>query len=276
MKRPPLTPCVSKKDDAPNHFVKELPAQSVGRRLALSLVGQLHGCVAGYAFFAIYQLASSGRIYNMNAMLFWPTIFALFGWLLFVAPIVIFVPQTHSLFRVTTYPLFGAIYGIVVFCLAVGSWSGFWRSIPFLVWPGVIGAVSGMFYSAAITKRVFEGRSSLVLFGSPFVLPVFVGLIAWPSMEKLNPYWAYRYGNPHSHSKMQVEIIKSIKVGDRLQDLHNRYPKLFLNPRELASKDNDYAGSTGGAIGDFEYAITFYRGEVQKVVINGSKRPEQR
>ena len=122
------------------------------RKILYSLLSTLLGWVVGFGYYvAISALSSpSGRPTDVEAILYWTSIFTFIGWLLSVVPIVWFLAPTSSFFDLKWSPLVGAVSGIVVFSVLVGWWTGFWTEPLYLGYAGLIGAVSAFSYSVSL------------------------------------------------------------------------------------------------------------------------------
>lgn len=119
------------------------------RRIAYSLLSTLLGWLVGLAYYIVISALSSpyGRPTDVEAILYWTSVFTFIGWLVFVVPLAWFVAPTSSFFEPKWSPLVGAIAGLAVFSILLGWWTGFWTAPLYVGYAVVIGAVTALSYS---------------------------------------------------------------------------------------------------------------------------------
>lgn len=129
-------------------------SMSKGLRVLLSFFSMICGWGAGFACYAGYMvfLSKWGRVTDANALLFYTGIFIFIAWLLFFVPLVVFSPEKNPLFFKKVAPFFGAVYGVAVFLLLVGWWTGFWKFFFYWGYASVVGGTAGLVYSYCLVQ----------------------------------------------------------------------------------------------------------------------------
>ncbi len=125
------------------------------RRAVLSLLAMALGWVGGFLFFVVYMvsLTPAGRPTDVEATLVWTGFFIAVAWLIFVLPVVYWVPPSSQLLSPPTCTLAGAAYGLTVFLLVLGWWTGFWSEILYLIYALIVGAVAGLSFSLLVRSE---------------------------------------------------------------------------------------------------------------------------
>jgi hypothetical protein len=131
----------------------------LGRRIALSLAAVVLGWAAAYSYFEVAQLLIQGRITDVAAMLFWPALFVAAGWIVFVLPVVVLIRPTAWLFSPSRAWLFGGLAGLMAFFLLLSWWTPFWKSLWYLGFSFIVGAVSCTVYSMGLARMGFRPKS---------------------------------------------------------------------------------------------------------------------
>jgi hypothetical protein len=130
-------------------------------RILTSLGATLAGWGAGFFSYALYGMLSRRAATDLGAMLFWPGLFILMGWLVIFLPILRLVPSGHRLFSPLVFPLVGAALGLSAFFSLVAWWTGFGRFPIFPLYAAVAGGVAAAVYAFA-NRALLRGAASAI------------------------------------------------------------------------------------------------------------------
>lgn len=202
-------------------------------KTALSFFSLFIGWCVAISALVCWQVFASGfgHVTDFNFFLFWPALFAFFGWLIFVLPAIYIVRGERPSMRFPVLMLTGAVYGVLVYLILVCTWlTEGWR----LAWfPAIIGGVGGAVYSSLIRSRLVEcrqGYRATALFLAPVVILSAFVFAVWPLVIRHLPYVAYVFGADESRGAAHLQILKCIRKGETFNELHRRYPRIFSEP----------------------------------------------
>ena len=158
-----------------------------------------------------------------------------------IAPFVLpWQVESSRMFRFPWFPLTGAMAFVLAYVLLVMTWV---PDSAALIWfPALIGAI-GMSVLALLRRLEKRGRFSNASLWSNAFIAVPVALVAifrffiWPSIASSAPYTAYSVGGS---SQALRSILQTVEQGDRYEDLHERYPKIFNKPTEKVRFNFDF------------------------------------
>jgi hypothetical protein len=128
--------------------------KTLGRRLLNSLIGVTVGWAvgflyysAGHDFFSRWVLLS-----DVLDIAFWSAAFVVASWVVFILPVVSFVPPASAVFRLPLAALLGGLWYLLAFLLLVGIWTGYWASLFLLGYSLVVGITSGSIYAVLLGR----------------------------------------------------------------------------------------------------------------------------
>ena len=123
-------------------------------KVTLSFISIFFGWAAGLLYFIVaLSLVIRQGITDLAVILGWTAFFVVIAWFIFILPLIFVVPETSKLFSLRVCPLFGAFYGLIVFLLLVGWWTGLWAESLYLGYALIIGLVTGASYSGLLYLR---------------------------------------------------------------------------------------------------------------------------
>lgn len=238
-------------------------------RLAVSFISIFFGWCCAYFAWILIQVhgPGCGYITDYEFMLLWPAIYVFAGWITFVLPVVGFVDHRYRFFQQGYSVMFGATCGIAVFVLLTGItglwgllWE-LWKSIYFLGFAAVVGAITLSMYSMLVSSDQIQELSrrsyfSPTTFSIPIVAILCFNLLVWPGVELLFPVIAYRYGSTTVRNRIEERVIRTVKAGDRFEDLKAKLPGNF------GSGGTVLLSSRGDG---FSYKILFEDGVVSSI-----------
>lgn len=183
-----------------------------------------------------------GYVTDFNFFMFWPALFAVCGWLIFVVPAINIVRREQPVMQFPAIIVTGAVYGVLIYLILVCTWAtGTWR----LAWfPAVMGGVGGGVYSLLMRSPLTDhlrGYRAMTLFLAPAVILCTFSFVIWPLVTRHLPYVAYVFGAGESRAAAHLQIFKHIRKGDTFTDLHRRYPRIFKQPiRSMLIEDSGF------------------------------------
>ena len=151
----------------------------------------------------------------------------------------------------------------------MGVWESPWKIIcserVFVGFAATIGAGMMWVYIKLVQDKRFQmwGQRSFALIPLAFLISPAVILtlyfFPWPVLERVLPAVAYRYGPIEVRNRIEERAIRSIKVGDRLEDLREKLPLTF-------KREGWYSGSHGN---HFDYKVFIENGKVVSIEVKG-------
>lgn len=233
-------------------------------RIALSSISIFIGWCCAFLALLLIFVEEDGYITDFEFLLFYPAVYVFMGWLFFVVPVVSQVDHRRLMFRPDHSVVFGAGYGVLAFVILTGItglWV-LWVNLYYVSFAAIVGTVMLVVYSIAIRSTQIQGLArkpyfSMSTFSIPVASVLCFSLLIWPAVERLLPAVTYRYGSPRARNRIEERVIRSIKVGDKLEDLQAKLPDKF-------GSGHSFSGYRGDG---FSYSISFKDDRVASVQI---------
>jgi hypothetical protein len=195
---------------------------------------------------------------DLESLLFWSLFFTLLGWAAVGLPLALklneirhrrffFVVAAATLSTTFTFGLIAALTGFVLIFLV-------W-------WPVLIGIIGGMSFWLLEQKRRVP---AWVCWALPITFFPFMKFVVLPIGVAHFPYTTHVFAGGIAGKEALFNVIEMVKVGDRAEDLHHRYPEIFQYPK---------GGGQFASVDGWFYSVSFddEGHRVTEVVIN--KRP---
>ena len=246
-------------------------------RCAASFMSTFLGWCVAYCGYAAYQVhvGGIGRVTDFAAMLFWPAAHIFAWWLVFVLPLIMFVGPQHWVFRLSVFPFFLGLYALVGYMILL-AWAGLSFRVHFQIYASVVGFVAGLTYALELRTHIagrvlaFLRLPKVAMFTVPPLSVIVFCVGIWPIIEAHCPAFACRDGGSTVSQRVTVRILNQVKVGDRLEDLHQLLPDRFLRPDAYPPERRGRSfGSMGVHLsGAGSWSIRFRDGVVTEVKVN--------
>jgi hypothetical protein len=240
-----------------------------GPPVALSFACAFAGWAAGLAWYVGRQAHASGFGYvtDLEAVRLWSALFSFAAWLAVMVPLAVFVDSRRRIFRWPWAPAFGAVCSVALLGLGLMplAATALVKEPLFAIHAAVTGAVAWGSYVLAYRRLRGRGtgaRVATLLFASPAIALVLFTVILWPALERVAPAVAYRYGDHHTRARLYERGLRSLRVGDSLEELRRRLPGEFvIEPRN----------ASGNLASGAQYRLDVANGRVTRIEISHRK-----
>ncbi|MFN0242436.1 MAG: hypothetical protein ACKVWV_06035 [Planctomycetota bacterium] len=230
-------------------------------KLALSFSAAFVGWTVGLAWYVAVAVLRPGFGYvtDFDAIAAWSGIFAFAAWVIAVIPLALRVDEEGALCRAPWAPVFGGVCGVllcIVFLIPIGGGAEVLGQPTFLGQAFLVGGTSWWLYTWA-ARRPWPPRLAVAC--GALLPPIAIALFAfvvWPSLERITPSFAYRFGSDEARQRMFERTLRELRVGDSIDALRERLPGEF---------DFETTRTTGNRGPHLSYTIEFEEGRVTKV-----------
>jgi hypothetical protein len=197
-------------------------------------------------------------INDFEFLLWWTLAFTVIGWLVFGLPFLSWTGIGSPLLAFPWCFPVGALLSSLAYWVLIGWWLKGQTSMH--LFGAGVGSVALPLYGAiARAASGWEPRRRTSLARALAVAPIALFLAfqfsVWPLAEHLAPRVVYRVASNDAQTRMRIRALRRVRVGDRLADLHARYPYVF---------EQEMLATTGNA-GPLQYSILFRDGAVSQV-----------
>jgi len=251
-----------------------VPSLTAGLQRSASFAAMFVGWLAGYAYYALYEVHFSGLGYveDFGYLVWGSLILTAVAWGVFVAPVLPKLGQEGIIVRLGFFPFAAAVYAAIAFTILIGWMFMIDGNLLYHGQAVVIGFTSGSAYLLLVRtplRRFLNSRPRLTV-PIMYALPLAGFVVFYGVVPRFIPSLAYVYYGGSVKEQLVEETLGSLRMGDSVQELSERLPGLV--PEEFL----DGGSSTiSGSTTRFSYTVVVDSGRVASVSLQPKEGLDQ-